>query len=100
MKKVLLSAALMFTFALAQANENNTTKVESIKDDATISVKKETETKVVNGKLAVMPECFAGLSCGTFCDMAEDASDFWGQFGDIETIYWVLEGEVCGNWQY
>ena len=91
MKKVLLSAALVFTFAFGYANER-VSKKEVANEKAKTSVKKEAVAKPVvkTTKPVVMPVCF-GLSCGTACDYSSNAEAAWAPYMMADTIEGTFE---------
>ena len=109
MKKVLLSVALLFTFALTYANEG-VSKKESSKEIIVSVEKKALDTEIMINKNSpqqsikvaasvVMPVCFI-LSCGQLCDTSPTASDEWAPYMQEDTIegtFNILEAIHCGG---
>ena len=88
MKKVLLTAALLFTFAFSYANEDVSKKELPNSNKEALKLKPEPKTNIS----LVMPECFA-LSCGTACFPESDCGDcstpenIEDTFNDLEAIF-------------
>ena len=88
MKKVLLTAALLFTFAFSYANEDVSKKELPNSNKEALKLKPEPKTNIS----LVMPECF-GLSCGTRCFSSADCGDcstpenIEDTFNDLEAIF-------------
>ena len=94
MKKVLLTAALLFTFAFSYANEDVSKKEVAIPIEDGKGVSQTNVAKMLPSSIIDDPafECFA-LSCDVVCGTwsggsptPEQVLDVWGQ----------LEDAVCG----
>lgn len=90
MKKVLLTSALLLTFALSYANDEVSKKERVNAKNITLM---ETKVVVPAVKPAVMPECF-GLSCTTVCFPSGDCGDC-STPENIEDTFNDLEEEHC-----
>ena len=92
MKKLLLTGALLLTFAFSYAS-SEVSKKETIEEKTAISAEKEVVVKSAV-KPAIQIECF-GLCCGvTVCVPSEECSDC-STPENIEDTFNDLEEEHC-----